>query len=546
VTRRRALAWGGVALLVALLVVAARLAFPGEPRRPPPRPPAVVAFEEIAVPFVHHARPEVAHGFLGAAALDVGGDGRMEVFLGGGPGQADALLHHEPGDDGAGRLVDGIEGTGLSAEAATFGASAIDFDGDGWTDLLVGRTDGITLYLNDQKGHFNGQRIDARLPKQTDPFALSVVDVDGDGDGDVYVSGFVSRPAFVGLTFHDPAVVRPNRLLRNDGYDEERGVFLFSDATAEAELEGRYNTFQSVWIDLDGDDDPDLVTAPNTGRVEVFRNDGGRFTEMPSPSDYGFWMGVAPGDVDGDGDPDLLFTNVGNAVPPRLLRGDLRDDQVLSTQWLLLRNDGGMTFSDVTAAYGLRDYGFAWGAGFADLDLDGWLDLVVAKNAEKLPHHRVEALRPRSNAFLLLPSGDGDGRAFYDVEALDLQRPDFGMSPLFVDLDDDGALDVVMPNQGQRARAHLGRSPSRRLRVDVPDAVRALGVAVTVVTDAGRSPTQWLLSSTGFMSDHAPQLVFGLGGAERIERVEVSWRGGPQVIIPGVLIEGDRLALSLP
>lgn len=524
-------------MLAVLLIVAFFVLFPGEPRREPPQAPAVRAFEEIAVPFEHGGDSDASFGFLGAAAIDVDADGRMEVFLGGGQGQDDVLLSYR---DGA--LVDRIEGTGLSGKAATYGATAVDMDADGDTDMIIGRVDGVTLYLNDG-GRFTAQPIATGLPEQTDPFAVSVADYDGDGDGDLYISGFVSAPAFVGLTFNDPSVVRPNRLLRNDGLTG--GVMGFTDVTAQAGVEGLYNTFQSVWVDLDRDDDPDLVTAPNTGRVEIFRNDGGRFTELPSPSDYGFWMCAAVGDIDNDGDQDLFFSNAGNVLPSRLLTGDLRDDQAFSPEWLLLRNDGELRFSDVTVEYGLDGYGFAWGASFADLDYDGFLDLVVAKNSEKIFTHAIEALRPSSNAFLQLPDGEG-GRSFYDIEALRLQHPDLGMAPLYVDLDGDGSQDVVMPNQNQRARAHLNRHEGRRLRVVVPDVVRALGARITVVTEAGRTTTHEFGSSVGFMSDHSPVLVFGLGSAETIEQVEVHWAGGPTVTVAGDTVVDDRVVLTLP
>lgn len=531
---------GGAPLVIS--VAALFVFFPGERPRFPAHAPHVAAFEEIEVPFVHRWADEVSHGFLGAAAIDVEGDGRMEVFLGGGHDQEDALLTYR---DGA--LVDRIAGTGLSSAAATYGATAIDMDDDGDTDLIVGRADGVTLYLNDG-GVFEPQPIEAGLPADTDPFAVSVADYDGDSDGDLYVSGFVSSRAFVGLTFNDPGVVRPNRLLRNDGWDG--GTLRLTDVTEAAGVAGRYNTFQSAWLDLDLDGDPDLVTAPNAGRVEVFRNDGGGvFTELPSPSDFGFWMCAAAGDIDNDGDQDLLFTNAGRVVPRFMLTGDLRDDQSLSVEWLLLRNDGGMRFEDVTAAYGLTGWGFAWGAGFADLDADGFLDLVVSMNAEKIFTHAVTWLLPSSKAMLSLPDGRG-GRAFYDTPALGIGHPDYGMSPLFVDLDGDGALDVVMPNQNQRARAHLARGGRHRLTVAVPDTVSALGARITLYSDTGgdtgRSTTQEIVASVGFMSDHSPDLAFGLGASERARRLHVEWAGGGTTDLVGEAISGGRIAVSPP
>ena len=81
-------------------------------------------------------------------------------------------------------------------------------------------------------------------------------------------------------------------------------------------IASKQNTFTSAFVDLDGDRYQDLAIAQNTGQVEILRNLGdGRFEAVPFASGYGFWMGVASGDFDGDGDQDLFFSNVGDSFP---------------------------------------------------------------------------------------------------------------------------------------------------------------------------------------------------------------------------------------
>ncbi len=503
----------------------------------------MTAFEEIEIPFHHRWNDQKSHSFLGAAVIDIDGDGAMEVFLGGGHEQDDVLLSYRDG-----RLHDIIADTGLSARAATYGATAIDIDGDDDTDLFVARADGISLYLN-HGGTFKRRAIDANLDPEADPFAVSVADYDGDGDGDLYISVFIAYPSFVGRVYNDPEVVRKDRLLRNDGDLRFTDVTTeaTTDVTTEAGVAGPYNTFQATWVDLDLDGDQDLVVAPNTGQVAIFRNDDGRLLRQPSPSKYGFWMCSAVADIDNDGDQDLFFSNSGAIVPQLLLTGDLRADQTFSSDWLLLRNDGDFRFTDVTAEHGLSGFGFAWGANFTDLNLDGYADLVVSQNAEKLPMHRVEALRPTSKAFLNLPAG-ADRRGFFNIDALGLQRPDYGMAPLFVDLDQSGTLDVIMVNQNQPAHAYLNRSNAKRLEVHIPDTVAALGARVTVETERGPAATQEVLSSVGFLGDHSPTLVFGLGDAERVQAVRVVWPrhlDAPDTVITDAPING-RVTVALP
>lgn len=107
----------------------------------------VSKFEEIPVAF-EHKWEENTHPFSGAAVIDVNSDGKMEIFVGGGMGQADVLLSYRDK-----QLVDIIEDSGLSSLSATYGSVSIDIDNDNDVDLIVARDDGLYQYLN-QEGKF--------------------------------------------------------------------------------------------------------------------------------------------------------------------------------------------------------------------------------------------------------------------------------------------------------------------------------------------------------------------------------------------------------
>ena len=130
-----------------------------------------------------------------------------------------------------------------------------------------------------------------------------------------------------------------------------------------------------AWGDYDGDGDPDLyfVNFPGplkgplkgsrdaAGGNRLYRNDGGRFTDVTAAAGVadldGFGMGATFADYDGDGDADLYVTNYG---PNRLFR-----------------NQGDGTFEEVGAAAGVDDAGWSTGATWGDYDRDGHLDLYV-------------------------------------------------------------------------------------------------------------------------------------------------------------------------
>ena len=478
---------------------------PTEPSREVPADAALPRFEEVPVDFAHRWDRARAHHLTGAAVLDLDGDGREELFVGGGEGQPDALLALE-----GGRLVDRIGPTGLSSTTATYGSNAVDLDRDGDVDLLVCRNDGVTLYLN-EGGTFRAERLAVELAPDSVPLAVAVGDIEHDGDLDLYVSAFVDFPHFVPATFNVPEHAKPNRLLRNDG------GLRFTDVT-DAVTASKQNTFSSLFVDLDGDSFQDLVVAQNTGEVEILRNRGdGSFEPVPFHSGYGFWMGVAAGDVDADGDPDLVFTNVGDSFPGFVVNGDRREDQPAANGWLLLRNDGGFRFHDATHEAGLAGLGFAWGPVFEDLNLDGRLDLLVSQNYVKWPVHRLFKFPGK----VLLGSGLPAGFAAADVAA----NPAYSNSPVIADLDGDGRPDLFWLNNDSPSRAFLNRTDAHFVSVSLPEDARSAGARVRVL-GAPTATVREVASSSGLGVDSSPKLVFGLGPEGRAARVVVTWADG--------------------
>ena len=164
-------------LIVFLLLAILLLFFPFERWSSPPVALKVQSFSEIPVAFEHVVSAHgIVYPFMGAAAIDIEGDGMMEVFIGGGDGQEDGLLSFENN-----QLVNIIEESGLSSEAATYGATSIDMDNDGDSDLLVARDDGLTLYLNEevnQERVFVGEQIPLPITGDAVPFSVAVADIE--------------------------------------------------------------------------------------------------------------------------------------------------------------------------------------------------------------------------------------------------------------------------------------------------------------------------------------------------------------------------------
>jgi len=486
--------------------------------RPAPAGKEVSTFREVPTGVVHSWNG-TTHPFAGAAVIDIEGDGKPEIFVGGGEGQDDWLLAYRDG-----KLVNMAREAGISSKSATHGATAIDLDRDGDTDLAVARNDGVYLLLNDG-GRFSSRKVAFDAGKDAVPLSVAVSDVNGDGYADLYVSMFVSFPAFRSATFNDPGHAKKNRLLLNNG------DLSFTDITGQSGAAGRQNTFTSAFVDLDGDAKQDLVLSQNTGEVEIFRNlGGGKFEAMATNTGYGFWMGLGVGDVDGDGDQDLFFSNLGVSIPAFLTRGDLEEGQRHASEWLLLRNDGDFTFTDVTGSYGLLGHGFAWGGVFEDLDLDGQLDLAVAQNYIKWPIHKIAPLG--SKAFL--QQLNGGTAEFFQYDALGLDNRHFAQSPLIADLDGDARPDFLWLNMHGPLRAFLNTSRANVIAVAIPDTLPFLGAKVSVETGSGTLYTRQVTGSTGLMTDQTPVQFFGLGEAKAVKAVTVE------------MADGTRLGLENP
>ena len=476
-------------------------------------------FESIESGFIHKWEGSLSHPFSGAAAIDIDNSGKYKVFASGGMGQNDVLLDYQQG-----RLVDVIDGTGLSMKVASYGAAAADVDNNGLSDLVVCRDDGVWLHINNGEG-FTAHKLDIDFSDQETPVAVTLSDIDHDGDLDLYVSTFIHYTAWRSSTFNDLEHAKENHLLRNDGNLQ------FTDITAAANVAGSQNTFLSLFTDLDGDRYQDLVLSNNTGEVEIFRNNKDTtFSPVNFDSGLGYWMGLDAADYDGDGDQDLILSNVSNTIPETLLKGDLRDDQALTKEWLLLRNDGNMQFHDATESAGLAGQGFGWGAAFEDLNLDGALDLLVAQSYIKWPPHKLFPMKARS----FLQTKTDNGPRFVHSKKLGLANPHYGQSPVIVDLDHDGLQDVVWVNMNGPLLARLNRHEGNVVTINVPKNARWMGAVLSATYSSGEvSYSQEITSGAGMQTDQTAQTSFAIPEGEHIESIKITRLDGESETLQG-------------
>ena len=484
---------------------------------------SIPQYTAVDIPFDQNNDFTAAHPFAAGAIIDIDNDGIEELFLGGGPGQSDALLRYV---DGAFEMIKDAAGIEKAAESASFGASVIDTDGDGFDDLLVSRTDGVWLHRN-VGGTFSAVKLPLDIPEDTTPMSVAIADLNRDGHFDLYVAGYVRFD-----------LVEGQNIFNKEGYGGSSHLFMnrgdntFEDVTDKAGLTYKHNTFMGIFVDIDRDGFEDLVVAHDTGQVRTWRNQGdGTFINRRKPNSdyYSYPMGIAVGDYNNDGRVDFAFSNVGSTPPNFLIHGDLTDDQVSNWKWLLFENLGNFEFRDAAEDAKIADYEFSWGMTLADLNLDGREDLIVSENYIGLPFHKIPALRLPGR--LMIQNEDGEFSAVEKEAGVINKR--YSIAPITADFNADGYPDIVHVNIAGRSQAFLSKGGDAGfLKVRLPNRVSSIAATVEVTLADGSILTKPFVSGEGLGSDPSHVLVFGLGD-QRANNVAVTYIDGNQQAISG-------------
>jgi hypothetical protein len=463
----------------------------------------------------------------GAAWADVNGDGSLDLLLTrlGDPVQLFV-------NDGAGHFTDQAAARGLAVTDAN-GASFADYDNDGHPDLVLVRDGSDLLFRNDGTGHFTDVSAAAGIGDPDDRgMSASWGDYDGDGHLDLYVTNYMQCTGDWGTEEQIIANVAyyPDTLYHSNGDGTFTNVTPLLEHDPSTWDDGGTNGagFAAAWFDYNGDGRPDLYLAndfvgPQPDHNHLWRNDGPApgggwtFTDVSNASGTGFWMntmGIAVGDYDRDGHPDLALTNIG---ANKLLHNDGNGSFVEEESAGTARPTQDATYDSIT-----------WGGGFADFNLDGWEDLYLAAgNFQRSPDTPV-GVQPNE-----LYVNDGAGR-FLDVSAATgAADPGDSKGVALADYNRDGKMDVFVVNQGGPPHLYENVTPSDSdhwLEVDtVGTTSNRDGCGARLVAslaDGSHLTRQVLCGSTSVASGTQRTVHFGLGSAATVDRLEVVWPSG--------------------
>ena len=364
---------------------------------------------------------------------------------------------------------------GLAVSSLSGGVIMEDLDGDGYLDIMIsswGLRDQLRYFKNNRDGTFTERTDEAGLKGIFGGLNLCHADYNNDGYPDV----LVLRGAWLGRDGH-----YPNSLLRNNGDGT------FDDVTEEAGLLSFHPTQTAAWGDYDNDGWVDLFIGneskgDDVNRCELFHNNrDGTFTECAALSGVdaiGYVKGVAWGDYNNDGLPDLYISRLGEPKilyrndGPKLARvsndSEKKADSVRQKSkvcpWL---------FTDVSKQAGVTEPRFSFPVWFWDYDNDGWLDLFVAGfywGAVGFGPYAQGAAGEVAADYLGLPHkgelprlyrNNRDG-TFTDVtKSARIDKLLLAMGGNFGDLDNDGFLDFYIGTGAPDLRALV---PNRMFR----------------------------------------------------------------------------------
>jgi hypothetical protein len=532
------------------------------PSPPPPNAKKIVCHDrpipqleditqKAGIQFKHTSAPEkkyiVESMSGGVLIVDYDRDGWPDLYFTNSPSvemalggkKARSALYHNNHD---GTFTDVTDKAGVATPCFAMGGAVGDYNNDGWPDIYVTCLGGNVLYHNNGDGTFTDVTAKAGVSDGRWSTGAAFGDYDGDGFVDLFVSNYVDfkltdLPGFgksPTCKYRGIDVQCGPRGLKGGGDSlfHNNGDGTFTDVSKQAGVDDPHGYYGLgvAWVDFNGTGRPDIYVANDSTPNFLYRNEGkGKFTEYglesgTAVSEDGLEqgsMGVAIGDYLHNGRPSIFITNFADEYNT------------------LYRNDGNYDFHDVSYQSGVALPSLPWvkwGTAFADLDNDGWVDLISV-NGHVYP--QVDSLssgaRYREPKLLQMNQKDGTFCDASDQAGPALKELRVSRGVAVGDLFNDGNLDVVigdldgapmlLRNRGLTGRHWVGfelfGTKSNRL---------ALGAKLKL-TAAGVTQTSTVLSGASYLSQNDLRVHFGLAAATKIDSVEITWPSGAKELL---------------
>ena len=444
----------------------------------------------------------------GVAAIDYDNDGKMDLFFTNGaklpelkkttPAYYNCLMHN----NGDGTFSDVTNKAGLSGASIgySFGVAVADYDNDGFDDLFVCNAGMNTLYHNNGDGTFTdvttGSGVDSK-PADVLSVGAAWFDFDNDGLLDLIVTNYTTwtpqtdRQCFMDSKreeYCSPTIYKSieSRLYRNLGHGR------FEDVTEASGIGKALGKGMGISIaDFNGDGLMDVFIANDTEPNFLFINQGnGTFKE--SGLDFGVAYNSQGATVSGMGSDAKDFDNDGWA--------DIVYNDLAGQVFGILKNEKGKAFTDVTwsSKMGALSRSLSgWSIGFIDFNNDGWKDIYSANG--DVDDIGVSS-KQHDTMFQNL-----DGKTLVDVTASmghDFSFIGYQRGAAFVDLNNDGFMDLVVTSLGEKPRILINNALVRNhwIMFDLRGRKsnrNGIGACIKVTTGSGRTLYNHVTTSVG-------------------------------------------------
>ena len=459
-------------------------------------------------------------------------DSTIEQFRAG--GDLMITLYHQGSNSSSIHFTDITKASGLTTRGWGMAIAVGDFDNDGLPDLYVTGYDHNVLYHN--LGNCKFEDVTAKAGVQAGGFSTGAAWADYDRDG--YLDLFVARYVKTDVT-HLPDPTRDFRGYRGVLFElpdrmegetdilfRNRGDGTFEDVSKKAGVNdpGKLHGMGVAWGDYDGDGWPDLYVTNDYGASFMYHNQqNGSFKEEgmlmgtavgPDGRGYGN-MAADFGDFDRDGKLDLFVTRA--------------DDQPASLYW-----NKGDYFLDIAREAGIAVPTMApvkWGTGFGDFDNDGWLDILVANgNFSSLLDTLPKEYRFAEPIQLFRNRGNLTFEEVGDEAGLNAERLYSRRGTAIGDINNDGQLDTVVFNADAPPSVFLNETRNSNHRVlfrliGTKSNRGAIGARVRVTTSK-MTQIDEIHAGGSYNSTNDTRLHFGLGSEAAINKIEVFWPSG--------------------
>lgn len=458
----------------------------------------------------------------GVALIDYDNDGDFDLFFANGATMDDP--EHGPGsrlyenklESGVLRFEDATQRLGIDVKRWAMGVAVGDYDGDGFDDLYVTCYGPNLLLRNDGGKRFIDvtEKADVGDPHWSTSAAFG--DIDGDGDLDLYVANYLEfnvkkPPSRENKLYKGVNVMAgPQGLTAQaDVLYENRGDGTFADISESSGIRSVTPGYGLVaqMFDYDNDGRQDIFVGNDSTENFLFHNKGGgKFENVGVISGIATnldgaaqaTMGIALGDVDGNGRPDVFTTAFSS-----------------DTNTLHLNLDG-VFFEDRTSRYRLGSASrrfLSWACGFYDFDSDGDEDLLIT-NGHVYPEAATHDIDSEyEQPLLLLERRDKRFERVADAGDITM-TPMRGRTAAFGDLDGDGDVDVVLTTLNDKSRILRNDAPPADaivvdLQLTGPNH-RGYGSVVDLIAGETKQ-RRWITGGGSFQSTNAPAAYFGIG-----------------------------------